>query len=204
MAKPEKSDRKQVAANHKDTSQILVCSDCTREQAKLTGELAARYDNVIGCRFSQLAALTAQTQDSALVISWARADAELRMLVDHADSQRWPLVVLLRQLEHQDIDRLPVPNGYVLLPADSATALSVWVERACQVRDSQSQLENALATLNRRLEDRRLVEQAKGLLMKHQGLDEAEAYRLLREAAMHNSQSLGQIAKNLLLSLNRL
>ncbi|KKC98908.1 hypothetical protein KY46_15955 [Photobacterium halotolerans] len=183
---------------------MLVCSDCTREQAKLTGELAVSYDNVIGCGFSQLAALTTETQDNVLVISWARADAELRMLADHADSQRWPLVVLLRQLEHQDIDRLPAPNGYVLLPADSATALSVWVARACQVRDSQSQMESALATLNRRLEDRRLVEQAKGLLMKHQGLDEAQAYRLLREAAMHNSQSLGQIAKNLLLSLNRM
>lgn len=186
-----------------DMKKIVVCSDCTREQASLTGQLAAAYDDVTGCGFRQFAALVSQAQSGVLVISWARADAELRQMVEQAGGLGWPLVVMVRQLEPQDIHRLPGPNGYVLLPGDSATALSVWVERAWQVRQVQCQLKKELVTLNRRLEERRLIEQAKGLLMKLHGLDESEAYKLLRNAAMQQSQSLGQIAKNLLISLNR-
>ncbi|MCM0151143.1 ANTAR domain-containing response regulator [Photobacterium galatheae] len=188
---------------------IVVCSDCTREQARLTGKLAGTYDDVTGCGFSRLTELVSQAQSavlvksSVLVISWARADAELRHMVSQAGCLGWPLVVMIRQLEPQDIQRLPGPNGYVLLPGDSATALSVWVERAWQVRQAQCQLKKELVTLSRRLEERRLIEQAKGLLMKLHGLDESEAYKLLRNAAMQQSLSLGQIAKNLMISLNR-
>lgn len=186
-----------------EAKHILVCSDCTREQARLTGKLVVEYDNVIGCRFSQLPTLLTQLPHSVLVLSWSRADAELRLLVEEAGEQRWPLVVMVRKLDHHDIDRLPRPNGYVLLPGDSATALSVWVERAMQVRAVQCQLVKELATVTRRLEDRRRVEQAKGLLMKLQGLDEAEAYQLLRRTAMENNQSLGQIAQNILVALGQ-
>ncbi|MDO6708306.1 ANTAR domain-containing response regulator [Photobacterium sp. 1_MG-2023] len=198
-----KSDARQSDQQAAASRQILVCSDCTREQARLTRELAAHYDDVIGCPFSQLSGVIPQASSRVLVISWARADAELRLLVTQAGSQQWPLVVMIRQLDIHDIERLPAPDGYVLLPGDSATALRVWVERAEQVRARQRKIEREFQTLNRRLEDRRLVEQAKGLLMKQHGLAEAEAYQMLRNAAMQHSQPLGQIAKNVLFRLTR-
>lgn len=46
-----------------------------------------------------------------------------------------------------------------------------------------------------------MVEQAKGRLMRHQGLDEEQAYRLMRSTAMSRHLSLGELARQLLLAL---
>ena len=66
---------------------------------------------------------------------------------------------------------------------------------------------NAFSRLSRELEeaksdlqDRKIVEQAKGLLMKSRGLDEAEAYRLLRQTAMNQNRRLVDVAQGLVLA----
>ena len=46
-----------------------------------------------------------------------------------------------------------------------------------------------------------VVEQAKGRLMRHQGLDEEQAYRLMRSTAMSRHLSLGELARQLLQAL---
>jgi response regulator NasT len=48
------------------------------------------------------------------------------------------------------------------------------------------------------LASRKSVERAKGLLMKERGLDEAQAYALLRKLAMDTGRSLGAVASDLL------
>lgn len=50
------------------------------------------------------------------------------------------------------------------------------------------------------LEGRKLVERAKGVLMKTRGMDEAEAFRLLRRESMDRRTSLRKIAEAVLLS----
>ena len=52
-----------------------------------------------------------------------------------------------------------------------------------------------------KLVERRLIEQAKGRLMRHQGLDEEQAYRLMRSTAMSRHLSLGELARQLLQAL---
>jgi two-component system, response regulator / RNA-binding antiterminator len=49
----------------------------------------------------------------------------------------------------------------------------------------------------RALEDRKLIDRAKGILMKQRGIDEAEAYDLLRRTAMLESRRLVDIAQSL-------
>ncbi len=48
------------------------------------------------------------------------------------------------------------------------------------------------------LADRKLVERAKGILMEQRQLSEADAYTLLRKAAMAQNQKIADIAKSLL------
>lgn len=48
------------------------------------------------------------------------------------------------------------------------------------------------------LSERKLVERAKGLLMKHRGFDEDEAYNALRKLAMDRNQRLIQVAQNVI------
>ena len=52
-----------------------------------------------------------------------------------------------------------------------------------------------LAAARAALDERKLVERAKGLLMAHQGLDEEAAYRLLRQNAMNQKRRLSDVAR---------
>lgn len=58
----------------------------------------------------------------------------------------------------------------------------------------RKELESAKSTL----EDRKLVDRAKGMLMAARGISENEAYALLRKAAMDRKQRIGRVAATML------
>jgi len=60
-----------------------------------------------------------------------------------------------------------------------------------------SGLTRELAQARSELEDRRTIEQAKGILMKTRGLGEADAYALLRTTAMNQNRRMIDIAQSL-------
>jgi len=60
-----------------------------------------------------------------------------------------------------------------------------------------SRLSRELAEARSELEDRKLIERAKGILMKSRGLTEEDAYGLLRKTAMNQSRKIAEIAQSL-------
>lgn len=60
------------------------------------------------------------------------------------------------------------------------------------------QLRGDLAKAKANLESRKVVDRAKGLLMKERSLDEDAAYKLLRKLAMDTGRPLGAVATDLL------
>lgn len=58
-------------------------------------------------------------------------------------------------------------------------------------------LRDQLAEANSRLAERKLVERAKGLLMKSRNLDEEAAYAALRKAAMDRNLRIGEVAQRI-------
>ncbi len=58
-------------------------------------------------------------------------------------------------------------------------------------------LREELATARSTLEERKVVERAKGILMKRRGLDEDAAFRLLRKMAMDRKTRLATVAREL-------
>lgn len=61
-----------------------------------------------------------------------------------------------------------------------------------------------LAAANFRLSERKLVERAKGVLMKRRGLGEEEAYRLMRKVAMDRNMRLSELARQVIEAANLL
>jgi response regulator NasT len=61
-----------------------------------------------------------------------------------------------------------------------------------------ARLRAELATTKAALEERKLVDRAKGMLMKAKGIGEDEAYALLRRAAMDQGKKLGEVAAALI------
>ena len=59
-----------------------------------------------------------------------------------------------------------------------------------------NKLREELERANQALEDRKLVERAKGILMKERGVTEANAYVLLRTAAMNENRRIIDVARS--------
>ncbi|MDK4701606.1 MULTISPECIES: ANTAR domain-containing response regulator [Rhizobium] len=59
-----------------------------------------------------------------------------------------------------------------------------------------SRLQRELADAKSALEERKIVERAKGILMKMRGLSEDEAFALLRQTAMNEKKKMSEIAQS--------
>lgn len=106
-----------------------------------------------------------------------------------------PVLVFARQSD-TDLIRKAVAAGvsaYVvdgLEPARLKPIIDVAVARF----ETHQALRQELAVATRRLSDRKLVERAKGILMKSRNLDEEAAYQALRKLAMDRGKSIGEVA----------
>jgi response regulator NasT len=75
----------------------------------------------------------------------------------------------------------------------------------CMARfHAYARLQNELDQARSALEERKIVERAKGLLMRHKGVTEDEAYTLLRRRAMNEKKKLGDIAQAVVTGLEML
>jgi response regulator NasT len=88
-------------------------------------------------------------------------------------------------------------SAYIVDGLDAARVKSI-VEVAVARFDEYQRLREELADANLKLEERKLVERAKGILMKARGMDEDEAFQALRRMAMDRGKRLGEIAQQLI------
>lgn len=65
-------------------------------------------------------------------------------------------------------------------------------------------LKDELTRVKTTLEERKIIDKAKGLIMKRKACDEEEAYRLLRKTAMDSNQRLIDVARSLIASIELL
>src|SRR5690606_15291602 len=88
--------------------------------------------------------------------------------------------------------------GYLVKPLDEKSfipTVEVCISRAEQIRNLEKQVEK----VTKKLEDRKVIDIAKGLLMKEKNLNEDEAYKLLRKMSMDGRTSMGEIARTIAL-----
>jgi response regulator NasT len=84
--------------------------------------------------------------------------------------------------------------GYLVKPikqADLEAAIAVAVRRFEQLRASRGEA----SSLRKALEERKLVERAKGVVMRRLGLDEESSYRALRKLASDRNLKLAEVAQ---------
>lgn len=88
-------------------------------------------------------------------------------------------------------------SAYVVDGLDAGRVKSI-VEVAVARFDEHQRLRAQLADANLKLSERKLVERAKGILMKARGMDEDEAFQALRRMAMDRGKRLGEIAQQVI------
>ena len=66
--------------------------------------------------------------------------------------------------------------------------------------NAYSRMARELEEARGELENRKLIDRAKGILMKTKGISEEEAYRLLRSTAMKQNRKIAEIAQSLIMA----
>jgi response regulator NasT len=109
-------------------------------------------------------------------------------------------VILLTQESDAAVMRAAFKAGvsaYIVDNLDLARLKPI-VDVAIARFEEHQTLKQELATATKKLSERKLVEKAKGILMKTRGLDEDQAYAALRKLAMERAQPIGKIAGDLI------
>lgn len=142
-----------------------------------------------------------------LVISVTTPDDELlQQLSNFKYEAICPVVVLAHEA------RVDITEKTMLAGADSCITGKIAPERMqsfievtrtryiinLQMLDEISQLRNEIESLESRLNDRRDIDRAKGLLMNSYKMTEDDAYNALRRMAMDTGNKLAEVARNLI------
>jgi response regulator NasT len=89
--------------------------------------------------------------------------------------------------------------GYLVKPIEQADLEPV-IALAARRFEQFEALRRETADLRQALEDRKVIERAKGILMKRGSLDESEAFRRLQKLASEESRKLVEIARVILVA----
>ena len=99
--------------------------------------------------------------------------------------------------QHESLVALGV-HAWAPLDAFNAASLAGLTARAQARWQREAALRTELEGLRTRMDERKWVDRAKGLLMSARGIGEDEAFGLLRGAAMHANLRLGEVSRSVM------
>lgn len=109
-------------------------------------------------------------------------------------------VIIFAQESDQETIRAAVKAGvsaYIVDGLDPARLKPV-IDVAVATFDEHQAVRAELAAATKKLSERKLIERAKGLLMKSRGIDEAEAHATLRKLAMERAKPMAVVAQDVI------
>lgn len=109
-------------------------------------------------------------------------------------------VVIFTQEDGREAIRDAVKAGVSAYIVDGLDAKRIKpILDVAQARFEESQaLRRELDEASKKLTDRKLLDQAKGVLMKARGLDEDAAYHAIRKLAMERGQTMAKVARDII------
>ncbi|WP_425251733.1 ANTAR domain-containing response regulator [Janthinobacterium sp. NFX145] len=142
----------------------------------------------------------AQLQPDLIIID---ADSDARDVLEH--------IVIATRDERRPIVLFTEDGATASIDAAMAAGVSAYIVAGLQAERIQPVLNVALARFRQeeklraelldtrhKLQERKVIERAKGLLMTHHGLTEEQAYQRLRSMAMNKKLKLADIAQRIL------
>jgi len=156
----------------------------------------------------QVAAVLASADDLAGEVARIKpdvilieTDAPSRDTLEHIalmerDAPR-PVVMFARERDSGTI-KLAIKAGVAAYVVDGleASRLQPIIDVALARFEQHQALKTELADATRKLSDRKVVDRAKGILMKSRGLEEDAAYAALRKLAMDRGKSIALVAQD--------
>jgi two-component system, response regulator PdtaR len=176
---------------------VAILDDHERSRASLRAAIWAAGGEVAGeaHRCVDTAALVERTRPTVGIFAVGLPDGDgIEIAAEIIAHGTCPVVLFTSHTDDALVERATVAGvmAYLLKPlrpAELAPALDLAIARWDEAR-----------TLRMRLEERKVIERAKGTLMHRHGLSEDEAFKRLRRTAMDTRRPMVEIARAVLVS----
>ncbi|PPE67015.1 type IV pili methyl-accepting chemotaxis transducer N-terminal domain-containing protein [Caldimonas caldifontis] len=180
---------------------VLVLSEDEARAQALSADLTAVGFHVLGACDCHTLVRDAVRLAPVGVVAWIERldEPALRSLNQLRDTQALPVLLFTSD---GDVERLSLAleagvHGCVVQNYDRSRLRVEW--QLARLRfDREGTLRRTLDELRQRFEERKLVDRAKGLLMRATRMSEDEAFRALRRASMQGNRRVGQVSLQLI------
>jgi response regulator NasT len=118
-------------------------------------------------------------------------------------SSHTPILLLTAYSQKEYIDKAKQANimGYLVKPISEANLIPA-VEIALRQSENANVYREQVENMNKQLMDRKMIEKAKGIIMKKLNLSEEEAFKKMRKISMNKQVTLENVAKQIILKYN--
>lgn len=202
MPDPGKGDGASTSAAATEPLRVLIVEDETMVGLGLRSQLTKLGHTVVGhaANAPEARAMFKQHKPDLVFMDIRLGDADgLELAKELLKERRCPMIVLSAFSDQELINRAGDVGvfGYLIKPA-SPEALSAQIKVAFTRFADTERLRLEKEHLSQTLETRKLLERAKGILMKRSGLDEAEAHKRLQQESQKRRISLPELCRKII------
>lgn len=137
--------------------------------------------------------------DAVVLNLYSPNDAVLQMMLELNQHHSVPVIMFAEDQQTETINKV-IKTGVSAYIVDGLEPrrIKAIIEVAIARFKEQQALKDELKKTKTQLEERKLVDRAKAILIKSQSYSEDQAYHALRKLAMDRKVSLGEMAKNVI------
>lgn len=172
--------------------------ECSQQMLQAAAKAGYRVVKIVGQNDEVALYVSSMQVDAVVFVCDEIERAVLREMRSITESRPLPILVMTHDARQQSIDaavRAGV-SAYVVDCVDLsrlASMLQVARARFNQHRELIAELNNARSAL----EQRKVIEKAKGIIMRQRSLGEDEAYRAMRKLAMDHNKKIAEVASQI-------
>lgn len=186
---------------------LLVDDELVR--AAMVEEALTQEGHEVACRLRSPASLNemvARHQPDVVIIDMESPDRDTLDSMALLNRENPRPVVFFADQHDPDTLQAALESGVSAYVVDGLVPgrVKAIIEVAIARFDAFQSMRQELDKVRNQLTDRKRIERAKGLLMKHQDCDEEQAYRMLRKIAMDRGQRIAKVAESVIDILERL
>ncbi|MDO8844937.1 MAG: ANTAR domain-containing protein [Methylicorpusculum sp.] len=170
---------------------------------KLLEHTLQKYGFEIAClplKSLDLSAIVLSLLPDIVVLNvFTPTQAVLKAILTINQSHSVPVIIFAEDQDTETINQVIKAgvSAYIVDGLDTKRIKTI-IDIAIARFKEQQALKDELKKTKSQLEERKLIDRAKGLLMKSQGYNEDEAYHALRKLAMDRNIAIGEMAKNVI------
>lgn len=183
---------------------VLLCSFGVRPALSLRRDLGEAGFQVLAdvedC--GKLVHAVVRHAPELVVVELPRMDeAFLKALLALAEVAPTPVLLLTDDVDSERMARAVDAgvHAYAVLAYDAQRLRPLATLALARFRREQA-LQRQLSDVTARLEERKVVDRAKGILMRARQLSDDQAFEILRTASMHTNRRLGQVSQQIIQS----